>query len=292
MNKELTPKKITKILTMLAALVAVTLACALSSPGSVTSTNETLFNGVTYIREVRSEPRDMVIHVVKINVALGGIQPHVTNPDNPNADKPYNARTTSEYLKSSGVQLAINGGGFEPWYDLGVIYAPHTGDPVSPLGTTVSGNFSYTFEESQKRPMLGFGGGRPVEISWVEGSAEYVVSGIRLLVDDHAVLEGLDSSKTAPRTAVGVSEDGHKLIIVIVDGRQLGYSQGATLHELAQILVDHGAYRAMELDGGGSSTLVIEGDNGQPVVLNSPVHQGLDGRERPVATHIGFYIRK
>jgi hypothetical protein len=47
----------------------------------------------------------------------------------------------------------------------------------------------------------------------------------------------------------------------------------------------------MELDGGGSSTLVIEGENGEAVVLNSPVHQGANGRERPVATHIGFFIR-
>ena len=139
--------------------------------------------------------------------------------------------------------------------------------------------------------MLGFGGGRPVEISWVAGSADYVVSGIRMLVDNWSVLEDLDDTKTAPRTAVGVSEDGHQLIVVVVDGRQLGYSQGATLQELAEILVEQGAYRAMELDGGGSSTLVIEGDSGQSVVLNSPVHQGVNGKERPVATHIGFFIR-
>lgn len=273
------------------AAVILMAACVVSSTGSVSNTRNNLFPGVTYIREVRSQPRTMVIHVVKVNVVSGGIQPHITPPDNPKSDKPYNARTTSEYLASSGVQLAINGGGFSPWYDFGVIYTPHKGDPVAPLGTTIFEDFSYTYEETQKRPMLGFGGTRPVEISWVEGSAEYVISGIRMLVDDFAVMEGLDDSKADPRTAVGVSEDGHQLIIVVVDGRQLGYSQGATLQELAQILVDYGAERAMELDGGGSSTLVIEGDNGQPVVLNSPVHQGLDGRERPVATHIGFFIR-
>jgi exopolysaccharide biosynthesis protein len=140
--------------------------------------------------------------------------------------------------------------------------------------------------------MLTFDSGRPVEIGWVAGNAKYAVSGTRLLADNGAVLEGLDTSDADPRTAAGMSEDGHQLIIVVVDGRQLGYSQGATLNELAQILVDYGAYRAMELDGGGSSTLVIEDSSGQPKVLNSPVHQGSNGKERPVATHIGFFIQK
>jgi hypothetical protein len=279
---------------LLGLIMSLSLACSLSGIGSGTSSKnkETLFNGVIYIREVRTEPRDMVIHVVKINVALGGIRPHVTLPDNPQSDKPYNARTTSKYLKSSGVQLAINGSGFKPWYDLGIVYSPHAGDPVAPIGTTISGDFSYKVNGSEERPVLAFESGRPVEISWVAGNAKYAVSGTRLLADNGAVLEGLDSSDADPRTAVGMSEDGHHLIIVVVDGRQLGYSQGATLQELAQILVDYGAHRAMELDGGGSSTLVIEDSNGQPKVLNSPVHQGSNGKERPVATHIGFFIQK
>ncbi|MEN8242441.1 MAG: phosphodiester glycosidase family protein [Chloroflexota bacterium] len=280
-----------KLLIFLVMVIVLTLACSLSGSGSVSSTKETLFNGVTYIREVRTSPRDMVIHIVKINLVSGGIRPHVTEPDNPKSDKPYNARTTSQYLRSSGVQLAINGSGFKPWFDLGVIYSPHKGDPVAPLGTTISGDFSYTFEESQKRPMLGFNGTRPADISWIAGSPDYLISGTRMLVENWTVMEDLDSSETSPRTAVGVSEDGHTLIIVVVDGRQLGYSQGATLEELAQILADHGAHKAMELDGGGSSTLVIEGEDGQPIVLNSPVHQGSNGKERPVATHIGFFIR-
>ena len=282
--------KFQRLVWLFLTLAALAAACLLSGSGSVESTTETLFEGVTYIRQVRSEPRDMVVHIVKIHVALGGIRPIVTAPDHPNSDKPYDARTTSEFLQSTGVQLAVNGGGFEPWYDFGIIYSPHTGDPVAPQGTTVVKDFSYTYEESIKRPMLGFDGGRPAEISWVAGSAEYVVSGIRILVDNGAVVDDLDDSETNPRTAVGVSEDGHHLVFVIVDGRQLGYSQGATLQELAQILLDNGAYRGMELDGGGSSTLVIEGENGQPVVLNSPVHRGITGGERPVANHIGFYI--
>jgi len=48
----------------------------------------------------------------------------------------------------------------------------------------------------------------------------------------------------------------------------------------------------MSLDGGGSSTMVIEDENGQPRVLNSPIDQYVPGRERPVANHIGIFINR
>ncbi|HAY84194.1 MAG TPA: hypothetical protein DCY42_04510, partial [Chloroflexi bacterium] len=251
---------------------------------------EQLYKGVTYIKEVRTDPRDMVIHILKINVARGGIRPLVTPPDRPKSDQPYNARTTSEFAKKFKLQLAINGGGFRPWYDYKLFYFPHSGDKVSPLGTTISENFSFNASEDQELPLLMFGGTRPVEIGYIASKAEYAVSGTRLLVDNGEITEGLDSRKLAPRTTAGVDKKGQTLIIVIVDGRQSGYSKGITLKEIAQILLENGAERALELDGGGSSTLVLNRD-GNPVVLNSPVHRGIPGIERPVATHIGFSIK-
>jgi phosphodiester glycosidase/flagellar hook capping protein FlgD len=77
-----------------------------------------------------------------------------------------------------------------------------------------------------------------------------------------------------PRTAVGQTADG-RLIFAVVDGRQPGYSVGMTTFEMALTMVRLGAVRAMQLDGGGSSTLAFDGR-----VLNSPS----DGRERPVPT--------
>lgn len=75
-----------------------------------------------------------------------------------------------------------------------------------------------------------------------------------------------------PRTAVGRTAKG-ELIWLVVDGRQ-PHSQGATLPELAQLMLRYGAVDAINLDGGGSSTLVV-----RDLVLNSPS----DGSERPVA---------
>ena len=281
-----------KMLASVLVLLIVGIACALITTSSAepARSTEQLYKGVTYIKEVQTDPRDMVIHIVRINVARGGIRPLVTPPDRPKSDQPYNARTTSEFAKKFKLQLAINGGGFRPWYDYKLFYFPHSGDKVSPLGTTISENFSFNASEDQELPLLMFGGTRPVEIGYIASKAEYAVSGTRLLVDNGEITEGLDSRKLAPRTTAGVDKKGQTLIIVIVDGRQSGYSKGITLKEIAQILLENGAERALELDGGGSSTLVLNRD-GNPVVLNSPVHRGIPGIERPVATHIGFSIK-
>lgn len=62
----------------------------------------------------------------------------------------------------------------------------------------------------------------------------------------------------APRTAIGFSKD-NRLIILTVDGRQKGVSEGATLSELADLMLSFGAYQAMNFDGGGSTQMVING---------------------------------
>ena len=92
-----------------------------------------------------------------------------------------------------------------------------------------------------------------------------------------------------PRTAVGLDKNSRRLIIVVVDGRQPGYSEGATLVELAELLSAKGAFYAMNLDGGGSTTMAVEGRNGKSRVLNSPIDQHIPGRERAVGNHLGIY---
>ena len=77
-----------------------------------------------------------------------------------------------------------------------------------------------------------------------------------------------------PRTAIGQRADG-RILMVVTDGRQPGYSVGMTNFELAQTLVRLGAVTGSALDSGGSSTLAFEG-----AVLNQPS----DRAERPVAT--------
>jgi hypothetical protein len=262
------------------------------SPERPEPVTQELFKGVEYRRIVRDTPRKLVIHVVEVRLALGNVKAFVTPPHNPGADRPLNARTTSDFLEKYNLQLAVNGDGFEPWWVAGPFYYPHVGDPVSPRGFAMSDGVVYSDISDEKAPMLVLGAGRQVEISWTIGEAKNVISGSTLLVDGGAVVEDLPDNKLHPRTAVGLTRSGTRLIIVVVDGRQPGYSEGVTLSELAEIMVEQGAYRATDLDGGGSSTLVMADENGKAVLLNSPVHQGIPGLERPVANHLGIYAKK
>jgi exopolysaccharide biosynthesis protein len=100
------------------------------------------------------------------------------------------------------------------------------------------------------------------------------------IIADGAVVDGIEEIEIdtnfgnhsiqgdQPRTAVGVIDENH-LVFVVVDGRQSGYSEGVTLTELADIMIDLGATTAYNLDGGGSSTMYFDGE-----VINSPSNGG------------------
>ncbi len=73
------------------------------------------------------------------------------------------------------------------------------------------------------------------------------------------------SSERHPRTAVGYTEDRRFLIMMVVDGRRPDYSRGVDLFELGELLLEYECYDAINLDGGGSSTMVINNE-----VVNQP----------------------
>jgi hypothetical protein len=78
-------------------------------------------------------------------------------------------------------------------------------------------------------------------------------------------------------------------MLFVVDGRQKNYSEGVTLPEFADIMLEYGAYDAMNFDGGGSSVMVIAGANGQPDALSTPIHNHIPGRQRPLGGMLGIY---
>ena len=63
-----------------------------------------------------------------------------------------------------------------------------------------------------------------------------------------------------PRTAMGYTADG-KLIILAIEGRHPGIAEGATLTETAQLLIELGCVEGLNLDGGGSTCLLVNGKN-------------------------------
>ena len=85
-----------------------------------------------------------------------------------------------------------------------------------------------------------------------------------------------------PRTAIGYTATG-KMVLLVCDGRNAGVSEGASLDELAQIMIDLGCTNALNLDGGGSSAMVADG-----TCLNNPS----DGSQRAVTSAVMFAKRE
>jgi len=89
------------------------------------------------------------------------------------------------------------------------------------------------------------------------------VGGRPILTRDSVILGIVDTEGQAafaqtrhPRTALGIADRGRRLLLVVIDGRQKGYSDGMTLRETATLMLALGAPDAINLDGGGSSALV------------------------------------
>ena len=88
-----------------------------------------------------------------------------------------------------------------------------------------------------------------------------------------------------PRTAVGLTEDNH-LIMMVVDGRRTS-RKGMSCRELTQFMIKwFNPQYALNLDGGGSSTMCVRGLGDDRNVVNSPIQDGESGKERARDTHI------
>lgn len=141
-----------------------------------------------------------------------------------------------------------------------------TGTPVNLL--VVDGRM---FTPPVAQPALAFDSSGAPHISafHVSGSSlapfypKEAVGGRPALLRDSVALGAVDTEGQAsfnvgrnPRTAAGISRNGRRLTLVVVDGRQMPYSDGMSLRELANLMLALGARDAINLDGGGSSTLV------------------------------------
>lgn len=91
-----------------------------------------------------------------------------------------------------------------------------------------------------------------------------------------------------PRTAAGVSLDGKTVYLLAVDGRRDGWSVGASYPMLADILLGAGAYDAVNLDGGGSTTFVVRTGEGTDVSAFMTWNRPSDGSDRSVANGLAI----
>jgi len=183
--------------------------------------------------------------------------------------------TTSEIAAEVGALIAINGdfyGAQESGYVIrnGVIYRSEAKSAdQEDLVIYEDGSVSIINE-----------GDVTAEELLDEGAYNVLSFGPALVVGgESAVSEGEEVGKAMasnPRTAFAVLENGH-YAFVVSDGRT-SESEGLSLSELADFLVDLGAVTAYNLDGGGSSTMVFAGN-----VINNPTTNGSKIKERSVS---------
>ena len=98
-----------------------------------------------------------------------------------------------------------------------------------------------------------------------------------LIINGDKVIEGSSGWGLQPRSVIGQAENG-VVMFLVVDGRQVGYSLGATMGDCADILEEYGAVNAGACDGGSSSVLAYEGE-----ILNEPSTNMPTGRYLPNA---------
>jgi hypothetical protein len=252
---------------------------------------EQWFAGVRYERLVLQQPRPVVAHVVRIDLLEPGIGFVVTAPQ-PSASGDVFAEKTRGFAARHGVQLAINANYFYPFYNNHPLdYVPHVGDPVRVVGVAASEGRTYG-NPSEGTVTLYLSRDRRVTFERPAGEVWHAISGLGYVLREGApVAFREDGFSQVPyaRMLAAVDAAGHELLLLIVDGKQPAYSEGLTLAEAAELLLKQGAHTGIQLDGGGSATLVRRDAQGHLQHVNTPTNFRIAGWERVVATHLGIF---
>jgi len=241
------------------------------------------FVGIKRIHRTTTSPRPLNMNILEVDLTDQGISLFVTepNPDRTGSDDEVLARRTSTFVDEFGVQVGING-------DFTSSERTMEYETRSVEGLAISNGVQYSTDDG--RPALTFTQSNEPYIGWAPfPSGVYnAIGGNKVLVENGQPVNPKTwvpiggALEKHPRTNTGISADGAKLIIIVVDGRQKGFSEGVTLPEMAEYLIEFGAYTGLNHDGGGSSTLVFEG----PIIINYPSDAA---GEHVVANHLGIY---
>jgi hypothetical protein len=256
-----------------------------------TSIKQNLYRGVTFLQKDVVAPRKNRVYVIAIDLTTTGLEFLVTPSKSTNGL--ICTRITSKFLEEYKLGVAINGDGFG-YLDV-TAYPPATtcpggGDPVKVNGYAASRGTVYSPVKTVQ-PTVYISSKNQVTIDEKPNKVFNAISGDRMVVRNGATVKNLAALAPAPRTAIGVNKNGRWLILMVIDGRQSGYSEGVTLSELGDLLRTYGVHTGANMDGGGSSAMIIKGIDGEARILNSPIDQGIPGKERSVANHLGLYVK-
>ncbi len=236
------------------------------SPVHAGDTWSNIAPGIDRLYRTTGDP--MIIHLVVVDLTRPEIWLRATKEEE-------RGRTVGSFASLVGATVAINGDWFDydGYYPVGMAM----GDGWGWTGYTDTVDWSFfacnVTKECGVDPAGNAAGWTPRWWNVVGGNgAVLLIDGVPMYYED-----AFYSSDRHPRSAIGVSADGNTLFLVVVDGR-IDASIGMTFNEMTSLLQEFGAWDGMMLDGGGSSTLVVNG---------SPVNNPSDGSQRVVSNHLG-----
>jgi len=201
------------------------------------------------------------------------------------------ASTTSSFLTKYGLQVAVNANFFAPCCNA-------VPEEKTVLGLAVSDGNVVAVPNSIPGQNAGLLITRKNQVSITDNNEQMDLSSVFNAVTGSGIIVqgGMnvgnqtpfgDGADPNPRTSVGLSQDGRFLYIVVIDGRQPGYSIGTKSSETADLMLAFGAYTAINLDGGGSTDLVEDDGHGGAKIVNRPS----GGAERYDANQLGIRAR-
>jgi hypothetical protein len=261
------------------------------------------FVGVAHIARNQVRPRPVKMHILLIDLKAPGLRFRVT-PQAGTLDTIK--QTTLDFLREQKAQLAINGHFFEPWpapnpdsgtADLvglaasnGQVYSPFEDHPSKSYAIR-SNAPALNIDSHNAATIVHRSAGDPTGRSAAEAVTLYnALAGNKQLLTRGTNTAGTGDwdRKPGPLTVVGLAP-GTMLVILIVDGRQPGVSEGLSTREAAELLrSDYSVSDAINLDGGGSTTLCMQ--DPCPRVVNIPVGlNNIPGTLRPVGSNLAIF---
>lgn len=273
------------------------------------------FLGVTHYQIIEAEdgstlgaglfnlPRPVVINIMEIDPSAPGVS-FFMQPGN-GADPGEVTRTTTRgFVNSAGAQIGINA----DFYDTSPPYTPSGGNYFTDVvHTGVSNGNGYSPSNNGNESIFNVSSTNIVSILTSGGAGTFTTDqGIPLYNalggNQRIITNGVETAPNDsytntlnPHTAIGVTFDG-KVLLMTVDGRQNTYSEGMRTDEMANLLIGYfNAKDAINVDGGGSTTMVMDDSNNgiqNARLINSPSDGATPqspGSERLVANNFAVF---
>jgi len=270
---------------------------------------KSLYPGIKLVKIKRNSPRLLHMAIMRIDLTTPGLAFTVTErdpgwgkpmPDYPKLTIRTRRTTTAAFMrqmrapvdkggKGLNVVAAFNASPWRPWTK------PYNHKFADPPGVNISDGV-----------LVGNRGANPAFVVYKDGKVDIVdkitkrdfpkikhslagfcivARGGKVLPNTHSVAKGCH-----PRTAYGLSADRRYLYVIAIDGRQKRWSLGTTGAETGTLLLEAGAWDAINMDGGGSTTMCYwDRRKNKAVMVN---RQGKSDYMRPVANNLGVVLDK